>query len=201
MYRGKLVFATHNQNKLKEAQHILSGSIQLLSLKEINCLDELPETHATLEENALEKAEYIYNRFKVNCFSEDSGLEVEALNGEPGVYSARYGGNSKNDEANIALLLKKMENAENRKAQFRAVIALVIDGRSLLFEGVVRGQILRTPLGTGGFGYDPIFVPDGYTESFAQMNLAHKSRISHRKIALEKLSEFLNNYEAPLTQS
>lgn len=191
MYRGKLLFATNNENKLREARHIFSGSIQLLSLKDINCTDELPETHSTLEDNALEKAEYIYNHYKINCFSEDSGLEVEALNSEPGVYSARYAGDLKNSDDNIAILLNKMKAMENRKAQFRAVIALILDGTPTLFEGIIKGQILSEPAGNSGFGYDPVFVPDGCSTSFAQMNLEQKSRISHRKVALEKLAEFL----------
>jgi len=193
MYQGKLVFATTNEHKLKEARHILSGEIQLLSLKEINCLEELPETHPTLEENAFEKAHYVFSRYQVNCFSEDTGLEVDALGGAPGVYSARFAGEGKHPQDNIRLLLAKLSGAENRKARFRTVISLILNGKNYLFEAIVNGMILTKPVGESGFGYDPVFVPDGYNESFAQMNLDTKSQISHRRKALDKLAAFLKS--------
>lgn len=191
MYEGKLVFATNNAHKLREARDILPSAIQLLSLNEINCRDELPETHDTLEENAFEKAEHVFKKYKVNCFAEDTGLEAEALNGAPGVYSARYAGEGKNSSDNISLLLKNMEGIQNRKARFRAVAALILGENHYYFEGIINGIILLKPAGTGGFGYDPIFVPDGYNESFAQMAEEEKNKISHRKIALDKLAQFL----------
>ncbi len=192
MHKGQLVFATNNAHKLREARSILPSAIQLLSLNEINCADELPETHDTLEENALEKAEHVFKKYKVNCFAEDTGLEVEALNGAPGVYSARYAGEGKNSRDNISLLLKNMNGIQNRKARFRAVIALMLGASHYSFEGIINGQILSAPTGTGGFGYDPVFVPAGYNESFAQMAEGEKNKISHRKIALDKLAQFLS---------
>ena|ERR1051325_9285122 len=187
----KLVFATNNPHKLEEARHILSPGIELKSLKDIGCTDELPETHDTLEDNALEKAQYVFSRHHVNCFSEDTGLEVDELNGAPGVYSARYAGPGKNHHDNIQLLLERMKGLQNREARFRAVIALILNGKHHLFEGIINGHILSEPVGETGFGYDPVFMPDGYTQSFAQMSLEEKSKISHRKQALDKLKNFL----------
>ncbi len=193
MYTGKLIFATNNLNKLEEAKHILPPTIDLATLQEIGCHEELPETHETLEENALEKAASVTGHYHVNCFSEDAGLEVTALNNEPGVYSARYAGLQKNHEDNIRLLLKNLEGKTDRSARFRAVIALCINGESHLFQGVVHGTILHEKKGSGGFGYDPVFQPDGYTRSFAEMTLEEKSIISHRKMALVQMAEWLGS--------
>jgi len=193
MYAGELVFATNNANKFREAQDILPPTIQLLSLKEINCMDEIPETHDTLEENACEKADYVYKNYKVNCFAEDTGLEVEALKGAPGVYSARYAGQGKSSQDNIKLLLENMDGIQNRRACFRAVVILILEASHHIFEGIINGQILSKPIGEKGFGYDPVFIPNGYTESFAQMKQEEKNKISHRKLALDKLVEFLIN--------
>lgn len=189
----KLIFATGNPNKIKEVAHLLDGVISVGSLYDIGCPTDLPETHETLEENALEKAQYVVEHFGVDCFSEDTGLEVEALNGEPGVYSARYAGPQKKDTDNIELLLKNLEGQTNRKARFRTVIALLMDGQQHLFEGIVNGHIAEMPSGSDGFGYDPIFIPDGYEKTFAQMSLKDKALISHRKRAVDKLVNFLGS--------
>ena len=187
----KLVFATNNQHKLQEIQSLLSDSIELLSLKDINCEDEIPEDQDTLEGNASQKAFYIYNNYGVNCFGDDTGLEVEALNGAPGVYSARYAGEEKNSEKNMSLLLENLHEIKNRKARFRTVISLVIEGRELQFEGVVDGQILYERRGTTGFGYDPVFQPLESDRSFAEMSMDEKNMISHRGRAVQKLVEYL----------
>lgn len=191
-----MVFATNNPHKLDEARHILAPSIRLLSLHDIGCFDELPETHDTLEENAAEKAAYVFSRFGVNCFSEDTGLEVDALHGAPGAYSARYAGGEKSSRDNIRLLLERMKHATDRNARFRTVIALMLDGSKHFFEGTVSGTILTHPAGSGGFGYDPVFVPDGFRQSFAQMSAEQKNNISHRREALHKLSRFLHDISA-----
>lgn len=193
MYNGKLVFASNNKHKMEEAKHILPSAIQLLNLQDIGCLAELPETHETLEENAIEKAAFLYQHFKTNCFSDDTGLEVEALQGAPGVYSARFAELNKTYQDNNNLLLEKMKDVLNRKARFRTVVALILDGKQYLFEGIIHGSILEKPTGEQGFGYDPVFQPEGFTQSFAQMSLEEKSRISHRKVALKKLADFLNS--------
>lgn len=187
----KLVFATNNHHKLQEIQSLLTDSIELLSLKDINCEDEIPEDQDTLEGNASQKAFYIYNNYGVNCFADDTGLEVEALNGAPGVYSARYAGEEKNSEKNMSLLLENLHEIKNRKARFRTVISLVIEGRELQFEGVVDGQILYERRGTTGFGYDPIFQPLESDRSFAEMSMDEKNMISHRGRAVQKLVEYL----------
>ncbi len=187
----KLVFATNNPNKLKEAKSLLSNKLEILSLKDIGCEEELPETHDTLEENAFEKANYVYTNYSVNCFSEDTGLEIDALNGAPGVYSARYAGEHGNAEANMDLVLKNMKDVENRAARFRTIISLIIDGKKYQFEGIVTGEILKERVGADGFGYDPIFRPNGYETSFAEMPLEQKSSISHRGEAIRKLVSFL----------
>ena len=187
----KLVFATNNQHKLQEIQSLLSDSIELLSLKDINFEDEIPEDQDTLEGNASQKAFYIYNNYGVNCFGDDTGLEVEALNGAPGVYSARYAGEEKNSEKNMSLLLENLHEIKNRKARFRTVISLVIEGRELQFEGVVDGQILYERRGTTGFGYDPVFQPLESDRSFAEMSMDEKNMISHRGRAVQKLVEYL----------
>lgn len=163
------VFATNNSHKLEEVKDILGNKIELLSMKEIGCFDDIPETENTLEGNALLKARYIYKHFHVDCFADDTGLEVEALNGAPGVYSARYAGEGHNSEANMKKLLLELEGIENRKARFRTVFALIINGKEHLFEGIIKGEIVRNRKGTSGFGYDPIFVPEGYSQTFAEM--------------------------------
>ena len=188
----KLVFATHNQHKLNELKTILGDSIQLLSLKDINCLEDIPETNPTLEGNASQKAFYVYNNYAYNCFADDTGLEIEVLNGAPGVYSARYAGVEKNGEANMQKILHEMSEIKNRKARFRTIISLVINGKENLFEGIVDGKILNEKRGGQGFGYDPIFLPDGFSKSFAEMDLSEKNKISHRARAVQKLVAFLN---------
>jgi XTP/dITP diphosphohydrolase len=190
----QLVFATNNKNKLKEAQAILKDKVEVISLSDINCFDDIPETASTLEGNALIKARYIYKNFHKNCFSDDTGLEIEALNGEPGVYSARYAGIEKDSEANMNKVLNNLKNIENRKAQFRTVIALIIDGEEYSFEGIVKGEIIKEKHGNSGFGYDPIFRPLSSKLTFAEIPLEEKNKISHRGQALNKLNEFLNTY-------
>ncbi len=191
-----LVFATNNLHKLHEVQALLGGCFQLKSLSDIHCADEIPEDHHTLQDNALQKARYIYQKYGYSCFADDTGLEVEWLNGEPGVFSARYAGEAKDSKANIRKLLANLDGAENRKARFRTVIALIVDGAEYLFEGEVRGVILSEEYGTDGFGYDPIFRPDGFDESFAQMPLPLKNSISHRGVAVGKLVDFLKTLPA-----
>jgi len=188
----KLVFATNNQHKLAELRKILSKDIELLSLKDLDCFDEIPEDHATLEENASQKAFYIYNKYGVSCFADDTGLEIEALDNKPGVYSARYAGVDKDAEANMQKVLKELEKINNRSARFRTVISLVIDGKEKQFEGIVEGRMLTEKNGEKGFGYDPIFQPNGYNCSFAQMGMDEKNKISHRGRAVRKLVEYLN---------
>jgi len=190
----QLVFATHNKHKLKEVSEIVGSAYQIVSLSEIGCMDEIPETSPTIEGNALQKARYIYDKYHVDCFSDDTGLEVEALNGAPGVYSARFAGSRCNSDDNIDLLLQKLENTDHRKARFRTVIALILNEKEYLFEGVVIGTISKEREGSGGFGYDPIFIPDGYNLSFASLGDEVKNRISHRAKATEKLCRFLNRH-------
>jgi XTP/dITP diphosphohydrolase len=187
----ELVFASSNQNKVAEIQKLVGNKIKLLSLKDIHCTEEIEETGKTFRENALIKARYVFEKYKFNCFADDSGLEVEALNNEPGVYSARYAGEPKNDLNNIQKLLKKLAPKTTRKACFKTVIALVFDGKEYFFEGKINGQISLQPIGDGGFGYDPVFIPDGYDRTFAQMTLEEKNSISHRAIAIKKLVEYL----------
>lgn len=187
------VFATNNSHKLEEVKDILGNKIELLSMKEIGCFDDIPETDDTLEGNALLKARYIYKHFHVDCFADDTGLEVEALNGAPGVYSARYAGEGHNSEANMKKLLLELEGIENRKARFRTVFALIINGKEHLFEGIVKGNIIKVRKGTSGFGYDPIFMPEGYNQTFAEMGNDEKNKISHRAIAAQKLCKFLKS--------
>lgn len=186
----KLVFATNNRHKLEEVRAILGNKIEVLSLNDIDCHDDIPETADTLEGNALIKARYIYEKFGVDCFADDTGLEVEALNGEPGVYSARYAGEDCNPEANMYKLLQNLTGENNRNAQFRTVIALIINGEEKLFNGIVKGTISREKMGNAGFGYDPIFIPEGFSESFAQMTSEMKNSISHRYRATEELSNY-----------
>lgn len=188
----KLVFATNNKHKLEEVRAILGNKVEVLSLNDIDCHDDIPETADTLEGNALIKARYIYEKFGVDCFADDTGLEVEALGGEPGVYSARYAGEDCNPEANMHKLLHNLTGKNNRNAQFRTVIALIIKGEEKLFNGIVKGTISNERMGEAGFGYDPIFIPEGFSESFAQMTSDMKNSISHRYRATEGLSNYLN---------
>lgn len=189
----KLVFATNNAHKLEEIRAILGDKVEVLSLKDIQCDVDIPETADTLEGNAVLKAEYIYRHYGLDCFADDTGLEVEALNGAPGVYSARYaGGEGHDSEANMRKLLAEMEGKTNRKAQFRTAICLIEGGVEYLFEGVVKGEIIEKKRGASGFGYDPVFMPEGYTETFAEMGSEEKNRISHRARAVQALCAYLN---------
>lgn len=187
----KLVFATHNQNKLAEIKAILPPHIQILSLSEIGCDEPIEEWGKTIEENAVIKAKYVWGNYGLNCFSDDTGLEVEALDNAPGVYSARYAGPENNAQKNIAKLLQTLENNSKRQARFKTVIALIIAGELKEFEGIVNGEISQTIKGEGGFGYDPVFIPQGYDQTFAQLSKEEKNRISHRGIAFKKLADFL----------
>lgn len=187
----KLYFATQNQHKLNEVRKKLGDSFSLLDLSEFNLTSEIPETGKTLEENALLKSKFIYDHFKVNCFADDSGLEVESLGNAPGVYSARYAGEPKNDEKNMDKLLSVLKDNPNRKARFRTVISLILNGNEYSFEGIIKGKIIEERRGNDGFGYDPIFVPDGYEKTFAELTLEEKNKISHRALAVEKLVNFL----------
>ena len=189
----KLVFATNNAHKLEEIRAILGDKVEVLSLKDIQCDVDIPETADTLEGNAVLKAEYIYRHYGLDCFADDTGLEVEALNGAPGVYSARYaGGEGHDSEANMRKLLAEMEGKTNRKSQFRTAICLIEGGAEHLFEGVVKGEIIEEKRGASGFGYDPVFMPEGYTETFAEMGSEEKNRISHRARAVQALCAYLN---------
>ncbi|MBQ3699448.1 MAG: non-canonical purine NTP diphosphatase [Prevotella sp.] len=188
----KIVFATNNQHKLSEIRNILGNRFEVLSLTDIGCQKDIPENGQTLNENALIKAKYVYDTYRINCFSDDTGLEVEALGGAPGVYSARYaGGEGHDSEANMQKLLHNLENKDNRKARFRTVIALIIDGKVKTFEGIVNGEIIREKRGGEGFGYDPIFQPEGYNQTFAELGVDIKNQISHRAKASQKLAEYL----------
>ena len=188
----KIVFATNNQHKLSEIRQILGDRVEVLSLKDINCDVDIPETGATLEANALQKAQYIYDHYQMNVFADDSGLEVDALGGAPGVYSARYaGGEGHDSEANMAKLLHELGENNNRHARFRTVIALIIQGQVHEFEGIVNGEITRERRGGEGFGYDPIFQPEGYDKTFAELGAEVKNHISHRAKATENLVEYL----------
>lgn len=191
----KLVFASNNKNKIKEVQSILKGSIELLSLEEIGCHEEIPETADTIEGNAILKANYITEKYGYNCFADDTGLEVKSLNGEPGVYSARYAGEQKSDHANMEKLLKALTGEEDRSAQFKTVIALNLNGQQHLFTGIAKGNITFDKSGNHGFGYDPIFQPENYTETFAELSSEVKNKISHRAKATQQLIDFLNSIE------
>ena len=197
---GYIVFATNNAHKLSEIRQILGNSIEVLSLKDIGCDVDIPETGSTLEENALQKAQYVFDHYHLDVFADDTGLEVEALNGAPGVYSARYAGDGHDSEANMAKLLKELEHEDNRKARFRTVIALIqkVGGldcvqRIKLFDGIVNGQIIGERRGGEGFGYDPIFLPDGYDQTFAELGMEVKNEISHRARATAKFADFVLN--------
>ena len=189
----KLVFATHNSNKLKEIQQLLPEFIELISLDMLGCMDEIPETANTLEGNAKLKADFITNTYQLPCFGDDTGLLVNSLNGEPGVYSARYAGEQNDSQANMAKLLNNLKNKEDRTAHFKTVIALNINGETHIFEGKVIGEITTSQKGNHGFGYDPIFKPNGYKETFAELPLSIKNSISHRGQAVQKLIAYLNN--------
>ena len=189
----KLIFATHNHNKLKEVRSLIPSTIQLLSLDDINLSEEIEETANTIEGNALLKAQTVYKQTGINCFADDSGLLVDALNGAPGVYSARYAGEHKNDNDNLEKLLSELSGKENRSSHFKTVMALIINGKEYLFEGVINGTITTEKSGANGFGYDPIFLPNGYTETFAEMSSDIKNVISHRAKAMKKLIEFVNS--------
>jgi XTP/dITP diphosphohydrolase len=187
----KLVFATNNRHKLEEVRAILGNKIEVLSLNDIDCHDDIPETADTLDGNALIKARYIHEKFGVDCFADDTGLEVEALNGEPGVYSARYAGEDCNPEANMYKLLQNLTGENNRNAQFRTVIALIINGEEKLFNGIVKGTISREKMGNAGFGYDPIFMVPEYGKTTAELSIEEKNVISHRAKALRAMKEIL----------
>ncbi len=191
----KFVFATNNNHKLEEVKAIIGEKIEIFSLKDIGCEADIPETADTLEGNALQKARFVYEKYHKDCFADDTGLEVEALGGAPGVYSARYAGEAHNSEANMRKLLLDLEGVENRKARFRTVFALILNGKEHLFEGVVNGKITQTRRGTSGFGYDPIFMPDGYEQTFAEMGDGLKNKISHRALGVQKLCKFLNTLQ------
>jgi XTP/dITP diphosphohydrolase len=187
----QLVFATNNEHKLRELGEILKGEFKLLSLNDISCFDEIPETGNTLETNASQKSFYIWDRYRIDCFSDDTGLEIAALNNEPGVHSARYAGEGRNSNDNVDKVLLKMEGITERKACFRCVISLIIKGKEYKFEGRVDGEILHERSGSSGFGYDPIFRPEGYLQSFAEMDASLKNSMSHRGRAVQKLVGFL----------
>mgnify|MGYP000428077218 CR=1 FL=1 len=190
--KRKLVFATNNAHKLEEIAAILGDKVELLSLNDIDCHTDIPETAETLEGNALLKSSFIYRNYQLDCFADDTGLEVEALNGAPGVYSARYAeGEGHDAQVNMRKLLHELEGKENRKAQFRTAISLILDGKEYLFEGVIKGEIIKEKRGDSGFGYDPIFKPEGYEQTFAELGNETKNKISHRALAVQKLCEFL----------
>jgi len=189
----KICFATNNKKKIEEVKAALGPEFELVSLQEIGCFEELPETGDTLDHNAFQKARYVKANFGVDCFADDTGLEVEALNGAPGVYSGRFAGEPRSDERNIDLLLEKMAGKTNRKARFRTVIALILQGKEYQFDGVAEGEILQERVGEKGFGYDPVFKPTGFDRTFAELSLEEKNNISHRGKAVKVLIEFLNH--------
>ncbi|MBL0737102.1 non-canonical purine NTP diphosphatase [Flavobacterium sp. GN10] len=188
----KLVFASNNKNKIAEIQSMLPESIKILSLEDINCFEDIPETADTIEGNAILKADYVTQKYGYDCFADDTGLEVNALNGEPGVYSARYAGEQKNADDNMNKLLEALKNEENRSAQFKTVITLNLDGKQYLFTGIAKGDITITKTGTNGFGYDPIFKPENFNETFAELPLETKNTIGHRGKAVKQLIDFLS---------
>ena len=193
----KIVFATNNPNKLKEIQSLIPKEIEIISLNEIGCNEDIPETGDTLEANAFQKAHYIKDNFNYDCFADDTGLEIDELNGDPGVYSARYAGPERNANANMNKVLNELKGKKNRKAQFRTAIALILKGEEHLFEGKVEGYISKDKQGNEGFGYDPIFIPENDIRSFAQMSMQEKGAISHRGRAVNKLVTYLNNLSKP----
>lgn len=190
----EIIFASSNQNKAKEIQAVLPEEFIIKTLFDLGFHDEIPETADTLDGNALLKAQFVADKWKLPCFSDDSGLEIEALNNEPGVYSARYAGPQRNDDENMNLVLEKLQNETNRKACFKTVIALIIDGKTLVFEGKVEGDIRLDKKGNHGFGYDPIFEPEGLGKTFAEMNIEEKSNYSHRKRAVDKMISYLSTH-------
>lgn len=190
----KIVFATNNEHKVKEVRAMLPESIEILSLSDLSHTEDIPETASTLEGNALLKARYVKEHYGYDCFADDTGLEVEALNGEPGVYSARYAGVAHDSFANMTKLLNNLSGNAQRKAHFRTVVALILDKKEYLFEGIVNGSIIDTMRGSEGFGYDPIFIPNGYTQTFAELGDDTKNKISHRAKAIQKLIDFLVNF-------
>lgn len=191
----KIIFASNNKNKVQEIQNQVPKSIQIVTLDEIGCTEDIAETGTTLEENAIIKANYITEKYGLPCFADDTGLEIDALNGEPGVYSARYAGEDKNADKNMDLVLEKLSNSTNRKAQFKTVIALNINNEQHLFTGIVEGEVRNKKTGTQGFGYDPIFEPENLGKTFAEMSLEEKNKLSHRGRAVEQLINFLGNLE------
>jgi len=193
----KIVFATNNPNKLKEIQSLIPKEIEIISLNEIGCNEDIPETGDSLEANAFQKAHYIKDNFNYDCFADDTGLEIDELNGDPGVYSARYAGPERNANANMNKVLNELKGNKNRKAQFRTAIALILEGEEHLFEGKVEGYISKDKQGNEGFGYDPIFIPENDIRSFAQMSMQEKGAISHRGRAVRKLVAYLNKISKP----
>jgi XTP/dITP diphosphohydrolase len=193
----QICFATNNQHKLEEVRHLRGHKFQILSLQEIGCLDELPETQDTLEGNSLQKADFVFSKYRIPCFADDTGLEVEALHGAPGVYSARYAGLQRDSNDNIKLLLQNLKSATNRNAQFRTIITLKGFKQDYFFEGIVKGKITTEKKGISGFGYDPVFIPEGFDITFAEMNMTEKNKLSHRAIAVEKLIKFLQTFDQP----
>lgn len=189
----RLIFATHNKHKVGEIKALLPASVELVSLDKLHFHDEIPETEDTLEGNALQKANFIYGKFLEDCFADDTGLEVHALDGRPGVYSARYAGEGKSADDNIKKLLAEMDGEKNRNAVFKTVIAAIISGKPYIFEGFVNGTIAERKMGDKGFGYDPIFIPEGYTRSFAQMSLEEKNSLSHRGMAVQKFIQHISS--------
>lgn len=188
----KIVFATNNENKVKEISSILPASWEIVSLKTIGLFEDIPETQDTLEGNALQKARFVKEKTGIDCFADDTGLEVKALNNEPGVYSARYAGNDRNDDRNIEKVLNKLENANDRSARFRTVIALILNGEEHQFEGIVEGRIVNEKRGSNGFGYDPIFEPENTGMTFAEMTMSEKNDCSHRARAFDKMASYLS---------
>lgn len=189
----KICFASNNPKKLEEIRKVLEGKLEILSLEELGCKEELEETGETLLENAFQKARYVHKKYGIDCFADDTGLEVDALQGAPGVYSGRFAGEPRSDERNVDLLLSKMQGKDKRQARFKTVIALIVGGEEHSFEGEVIGNIATSKTGLGGFGYDPVFVPEGYDRSFAELSMEEKNSISHRGKAVRKLTEFLLN--------
>ena len=189
----QLLFVTHNAHKSEEVKAIVGNNFEVMNLSEINFFDEIPETGNTFKENALQKAKFLHDRLGCNCFADDTGLEVDALNGEPGVYSARYAGEPSNTQRNIEKLLENLKGKKNRKAQFTTVIAVILNNETHFFEGAISGQIIDNQRGEGGFGYDSVFIPDGYDKTFAELPAEVKNSISHRAVAMQKFKEFINN--------
>lgn len=190
----RLCFATNNAHKITEVQQLLDDRFEVIGLQDVGCEEELPETQDTLEGNSTQKAQHVYQHYRVDCFADDTGLEIEALQGEPGVYSARYAGPERDSRANMHKVLSRLRGVSSREAQFRTVITLILKGKQYTFEGIAPGSISQGPSGEGGFGYDPIFIPRGYERSFAEMSLEEKNRISHRGQAVQKLVDFLQHW-------